>query len=451
MGQFLGDTVRSIALEALAACSPGDAVRRFLQPAPRGVWLEGHLLEGPFYVLSVGKAACAMARVAVELVGDQLWSGCALTRDGYGEDVPPLRCVEAGHPVPDARGLSAAGEILREIDALPEDVTVLALLSGGGSALFEAPERGISLEDLQRVNADLLACGASIAEINAVRKHLSRVKGGKLLRRVAPRPLVTLVISDVVGDDLSTIASGPTVADHTTFADAVAVLRRRNLWNQVPGSVRRVLEEGVRGFREETLKSLEGYETLARVILDNRALCRAAEEAARRRGFTPLFLGSFFAGEAREIGGFFGELAREVRASEHPLPPPLAVISGGEAVVHVRGDGVGGPGQEAALACARKICGLSGVAFLAMDSDGTDGPTDAAGGVVDGATWGLLESRGVNPLDALDRNDAYAALSSGGALWKTGPTGNNLNDLRILLVEDQERQEPMACDAEGGT
>ncbi len=448
MGSSLGDTARAMALEALGACRPGDAVGRLLQPAPSGMLLEGHPMEGPFYILSVGKAACAMARVAVDVLGNQIWSGCVLTREGYGEEVPPLRCVEAGHPLPDARGLRATMEILREIDALPEDVTVLTLLSGGGSALFEAPERGVSLEDLQRINGALLACGAPIAEINAVRKHLSRVKGGRLLRWIAPRPSVTLVVSDVVGDDPATIASGPTVADDTTFDDAVAVLRRWNLWETVSEGVRRALDEGLRGFREETLKSVENYHAWTRVILDNRTLCRAAAEAARQQGFTPLLLGSFFAGEAREMGTFFGNLAQEIRTSGHPAPPPLAVISGGEAVVKVRGKGLGGPGQETALACARSLRGLSGVTFLSMDSDGTDGPTDAAGGVVDGATWHRLISLGIDPMEALDRNDAYAALQSAGALWKTGPTGNNLNDLRILLVE-AEALRGAPCGMEG--
>jgi glycerate 2-kinase len=436
MGSSLGDIVRAIALEALAACSPEDAVRRVLQPTPTGARVGDRQWDGPFYVLSVGKAASAMARAASDLLGNLVWAGSVLTRDGYSDEIPFMNCLEAGHPLPDARSLNATADILREIDALPDDVTILMLLSGGGSALFEAPDKGISLEDIRAVNAELLTCGASIAEVNAVRKHLSRVKGGKLLRRISPRSSLALVVSDVVGDDLATISSGPTVADHTTFADAVEVLKRRDLWGKTPKNVRHVLEEGLKGLREETLKSVEGYDTWAQVILDNRSLCRAAGEAAKIRGFTPLFLGSFFSGEAREIGTFVGEIAREIRASKHPGPPPVAVISGGESVVKVRGKGRGGPGQEAALACARALRGLSGVAFLAMDSDGTDGPTDAAGGVVDGTTWDHMESRGLNPLDALERNDAYAVLGSGGGLWKTGPTGNNLNDLRILLVEE---------------
>ncbi|QTX32150.1 glycerate kinase [Aminithiophilus ramosus] len=407
---------RAVAEAALEAVRPGPALERFL---------EGRLFPGRVVVIAVGKAAWPMAAVARKILGDRVTAGLVVTKEGHGGgELGPWTIVEAGHPLPDRRSEEAAARALDGVSGLGEDDVVLLLLSGGGSALMEKPLPGLSLDDLASLTDRLLRRGADIVEINSLRKRLSAVKAGRLARAAFPAQVLTLALSDVLGDRLDSIASGPAWPDGTTSEEALAVARRYGL------ELSPVMEERL---KEETAKALPNVE--GHVIGGVSHLCRAAADEARRRGFSPLLLTTSYDGEARELGRLFGSVAREIVRSGHPVAPPCAVLVGGESVVHVRGGGRGGRNQECALAAARSLDGMEGVAFLALGSDGTDGPTDAAGGLVDGGTWRRLAAAGLDGRALLDDNDAYRALEAAGDLLRTGPTGTNVNDLALLLVE----------------
>jgi len=314
-------------------------------------------------------------------------------------------------------------------EALGENDLLLALISGGASALLTDPAPVIGLEDMKRLTGALLRSGADIGEINAIRKHVSVLKGGGLARLAAPAPTLALLLSDVVGDDPSAIASGLTAPDPTTLEEAQRVLRRYGI--EPPESVAEHLKEA-----EETPKpGDEIFEGVVNVVCGSgRHAAEAAAEKARELEYEPLLLSTTITGDARGIASVYAAVIRETLESGNPIPPPSAIVSGGEATVTVRGDGTGGPNQEFALALAVELDGVEGWAALAADTDGNDGPTDAAGGLVTGATAGAIRENGVDPAEALANNDAYAALEAAGALLVTGPTGTNVNDLRVALV-----------------
>jgi len=385
--------------------------------------------ETPALVVCLGKAAIPMARAAADAYPGA--PGLVVTGDGYGGQAGHFMVLEAAHPVPDERSAAAAAAVLERLERLGAGDLVLVLLSGGGSALLCAPW-GVSLECKQAVNRALLRSGAAIGEINAVRKHLSRVKGGQLAAATRAR-ILTLVLSDVPGDDLATVASGPTVADPTTFADALAVLDRRGL--DLPAA-RGQFERGARGALPETPKS--GDERLARVknqlIGGGWQLLEAAAEYWRAAGDARVVtLSDSFGGEARELAGFHADLVRSIRAHASPWAPPVVLLSGGEAAVTVRGEGVGGRNQEflLALGCA---LGADGVWGIACDTDGIDGTTEAAGAIITPDTIARASARGLDPARSLQDNDAYRVFSELHDLVQTGPTRNNLNDYRAILV-----------------
>jgi glycerate 2-kinase len=426
---------------ALAAVEPGQAVRNALS-------LHGTTLrigERAYtltdvrraLVIGAGKASAPMA-AAVEdvLSGAVPVDGLVTVRYGH---VAPTRAVtirEAGHPVPDAAGVDATKEIERSlVEAAAEDL-VVCVISGGGSALLTLPEAGISLEDLQLTTDALLRSGATINEINTVRKHLDRVKGGGLVGLAAPAPVLTLVLSDVVGNPLDAIASGPTVADSTTWADAAAVLDRFELWDVVPSAVKARLIDGRQGRLEDTPKPgdprLESTHTV--VVGSNLLACQAAAAEAERQGLRSLVLTTFIEGEAREVGRVMAGLLREVDASGHPLPRPCCLIAGGETTVTVRGRGAGGRNQELALSAALALHGVPNVLLASIGTDGNDGPTDAAGAWADGSTLERAASLGLNASQALADNDSYAFFNRLGNLIKTGPTNTNVNDIVLLFA-----------------
>jgi hydroxypyruvate reductase len=369
-----------------------------------------------------------MAAAAERALGDRIAGGLVVVKDGY--TVPTRRVIlrEAGHPVPDARGQAAAEEIVARVRTAGAEDLVLFLVSGGGSALTPAPVAPITLAEKQETTRLLLGAGATINELNAVRKHLSLVKGGQLARAAAPARVVSLILSDVIGDPLDVIASGPTAPDPTTFADAVAVLERRGVMARVPASVRSRLEAGVRGRIEETPKP--GDPVFARVtntVIGNNALVvEGAAAEARRLGYHVLVLTRSLEGEARDV-------ARDLVARARALPPRTALIAGGETTVTVRGRGRGGRCQELALAAALEVRPEDAIAVLAAGTDGTDGPTDAAGGFADAGTCDRGERVGRPARAALDDNDAYAFLSAAGDLVVSGPTNTNLLDVYIVL------------------
>jgi hydroxypyruvate reductase len=437
----------SIRSAALAAVEPGQAVRRNLAwETPRRLRIGSQaweMAEGQqVYLVAAGKAAVPMAAAAADVLGGALRSGVVVTKTGHmtGQNLPAsLDVFEAGHPVPDWVGLAAACAVMTLLDNLPPDARLILLLSGGASSLLPAPAGGLTLDDLQQTTQSLLKGGAAIGEINAVRKHLDLLKGGQLALLALHRPgvqLSVLVLSDVVGDPLEVIASGPACADPTTYQDAWDALARHDLLDQIPGAAAAHLRQGMAGVAPETPKP--GSDIFQRVthtlVGSNRLAALAALEQAKNLGYNSLLLTTCLEGEAREAGRFAAALAKGISQHGDPLPAPACLIWGGETTVTVRGDGLGGRNQELALSAALALDGLQGVAIMALATDGTDGPTDAAGAIVDGETVEAARRFGADPVEALRRNNSYPLLDRVGALMRTGPTGTNVNDLLVLLV-----------------
>jgi hydroxypyruvate reductase len=422
------------------AVEPGRAVRDHLRRTRGALVAGGQRLPlaagGSVWVVGAGKAAAPMAAAVEEILGDRVAGGLVVTRYGHGGPLRKVELREAGHPVPDESGVAAARELVSLLGQVQAGDLVVCVVSGGGSALLPAPVDGITLAEKQQVTRLLLASGATIEEMNAVRKHLSRLKGGGLARLARPAALLTLVLSDVAGDRLDVIASGPTFPDPTTFADALEVLARRRIASRVPAAVLARLEAGARGDLPETPKPDDPiFRSSAHVLVGTNALAvAAAERQALALGYRTLVLSTTVTGEAREVGAVHAALAREVAASGRPLRRPACVLSGGETTVTVRGGGRGGRNQELVLAAAPGIAGLEGVLVLSAGTDGTDGPTDAAGAVADGETVSRARAAGLDPRAALDGNDAYPFFQALGDLVVTGPTRTNVMDLRLVLA-----------------
>lgn len=418
--------------DALAAGDVGPLLERALHRHGSRLEVAARALDLPraarVLVLGCGKAGGAMARAVESLVGDRLAGGLVVVKDGYRVATRRIELVEAGHPIPDARGEAAAARLLELARSAGRDDLVLVLISGGGSALTPAPVPPVTLEEKQRLTRLLLRAGATIGELNAVRKHLSRFKGGQLARAAFPATVVTLALSDVIGDPLDVIASGPTAPDPTTFADALAVLEGRGVRGEVPASVRARLEAGTRGAAMETPKPGDPiFERVTNVVIGNNALIAgAAVASAGRLGYRPHLLTRSLEGEARDV-------ARDLVARARRLEPPACLIAGGETTVTVRGGGRGGRCQEFALAAALEIAGEPGLTVLAAGTDGTDGPTDAAGAVVDGDSVDRGTALDRDAARALDDNDANGFLRATGDLLVSGPTNTNLLDLYIVL------------------
>ena len=439
----LREELREIARQALAAVAPEGCVERAVRLKGERLIVDGMTYElprrGRLLVVGFGKASARMAAALEGILGARIDSGLVVTADGYKVPTDRVEVVEAAHPVPDARGLAAAQRIAKLVSDAGEGDLVIVLISGGGSALFTLPAEGLSLQDLMRTNKLLLESGAKIQEMNAVRKHLSCVKGGQLTRLAHPAQVISLILSDVPGDPLDSIASGPTAPDPTTFQDAARILRRYGIWEQVPEGVRARIEAGLRGEIPETPKPGDPVFGRVRNVIvgSGRVAAEAALEAGTRLGFHPLILTTTLEGEAREVGKFFSALARELVRFGRPVAPPALLIAAGETTVTVRGKGKGGRNQELALSAALGIEGLPGVALLSLGTDGRDGPTDAAGGLVDGGTVARVQAAGVDPEGALAENDSYHALKAAGDLLITGPTGTNVADLVLLGVKEE--------------
>jgi glycerate 2-kinase len=430
------EDLREILSAGLADADPREAVLRSVRLEGNAVVAEDERFEPErIFVLAAGKAAGAMARAAEELFGERIAGGLIVTKYGHEASSEKLKTIFAAHPEPDEGGVEAARRAEDLARALGEGDLLLALISGGASALLADPIPPIELAHLKELTEALLRSGAHIGEINTVRKHVSVLKGGGLASLAAPAPTLALLLSDVVGDDPSAIASGLTAPDPTTLEEAGVVLERYEI--EPPQSVAEHLSGA-----EETPKAGDAvFEGVANVVCGSgRHAAEAAVEKARELGYEPLLLSTTVTGDARGIASVYAAVIREALESGNPLPPPCAVVSGGEATVTVRGDGTGGPNQEFALTLAVELDGVEGWAALAADTDGNDGPTEAAGGLVAGATAGEIRGGGVDPGRALANNDAYAALEAGGALLVTGPTGTNVNDLRVALVIGGKRE-----------
>jgi glycerate 2-kinase len=431
----MDEDLREILSAGLAAADPKEAVLRSVRLEGGSILADDARFEAErVFVLAAGKAAGAMARAAEELLGDSIAGGLIVTKDGNEASSERLDVVFAAHPEPDERSVEAARRVEELSRSLGEGDLLLALISGGASALLADPAPPIELADLKQLTGALLRSGAHIGEINAVRKHVSVLKGGGLVSLAAPAKTLALILSDVVGGDISAIASGLTAPDPTTLEDAQGVLRRYEI--DPPESVVEHLENA-----EETPKPGDAlFEGVTNVICGGGLhAAEAAAQKARELGYEPLILSTTVTGDARAVASVYAAVIREVLESGNPAPPPCAVVSGGEATVTVRGAGVGGPNQEFALTLAIELEGVEGWAAFAADTDGNDGPTDAAGGFAKGATAAQIREGGVDPEEALANNDAYAALNAGGALLVTGPTGTNVNDLRVALISEAPR------------
>ena len=419
--QSLRQDAMEIVREAIRMVLPENAVKEAL--AAEGFSARVRRGKGKIVVAAIGKGAWRMARAAADVLGPRLSGGAVVTK--YGHAMGPidgLEIFEAGHPLPDDNTLAGTEALLEKVRGLGPDDTVLFLVSGGGSALFERPVDGVTLDDLVAVTNRLLACGADIVEINRVRKRLSSVKGGRFAQLAAPAHVYAVALSDVPGDRLDAIASGPAWPDASTAEETLATLKKYGL------SFRPGLMELL---GQETPKALDNVTAVVTGSVS--ALCAAAESAAAALGYAPLVLTTTLDCEAREAGALLASLAREVRSSGRPAPAPCALILGGETVVRLTGKGKGGRNQELALSAARGIAGLDGTVVLSVGSDGTDGPTDAAGGIVDGGTAELLKARGFDIERVLADNDSYTALAAADSLVVTGPTGTNVNDLALAL------------------
>lgn len=441
----LRETAHAIFQAALAAADPRRAIHRACRREGNRLIVQDRVYDlaatRRIFVIGFGKASAAMAQAVEEIVGDRLERGWVNVK--YGHLVPlssgKIVLHEAGHPLPDANSQAGASKILELLDNAGEDDLVICLISGGGSALLELPVEGVSLDDVRAMTEALLRSGATINEINSLRKHLSQVKGGQLARRTRAR-IISLILSDVIGSPLDTIASGPTVPDSTTFADALNVIAARGIRAQVPASILAHLERGRRGEIADTPKPSD-VPLFARVqnvvVADNALACQAALEAAQARGLNAVLLTTYLQGEAREVARVLTAITREVVASNRPAAAPACLLAGGETTVTVRGKGKGGRSQELALAAAIEIGGMppERVVVLCAGTDGTDGPTDAAGALVDGSTVARAAALGLDARQFLDNNDAYHLFEPLHDLVLTGPTNTNVNDLVLMLIQ----------------
>ncbi len=437
----LRDQAKEIISAAIEAVKPDRLIRE-------SVRREGEILrigEQSFnlnrfekiFVIGAGKASAPMAREMENVLGKRLTDGMVTVKYGHGQPCRKIKIREAGHPVIDQNGLSASEQILQMVDTAGKNDLVICLISGGGSALLEKLPEGISLSDLQKLFELLLNCGATIDEINTVRKHLSLVKGGQLARAIAPATCLSLILSDVIGDPLESIASGPTAPDPTTFSDAWQVIEKYRLESALPASIGNYLKKGVAGEAPETLKPGDPiFRNVHNLILGNnlKAL-QAAREKAKEFSYRPLILTSRVQGEAREVARVLAAMVQDVLTNALPVSRPACLLLGGETTVTLRGKGKGGRNQELALAALLAMKNFrKDYLIVSCGTDGTDGPTDAAGGMASPQVWENARAQGVDPLPFLENNDAYHFFRKTGGLIMTGPTGTNVMDIILALI-----------------
>jgi len=431
---------RQIFQAGLQAVDPVEAIARH-------VALEDHILHigdkdfnlkdyDKVLVVGAGKAVASMAKAVEDRLGNRISAGVIVVKDEHGLPLKKIKVCEAGHPVPDQRGVDGTEQILALVEKAGERDLIICLISGGGSALLIAPAQDIALEDKQEATRLLLSCGATIHEFNTVRKHLSQVKGGRLAQMAYPARVASLILSDVVGDDLDVIASGPTVPDLSNFQDAQRILKGYGIWDQLAPSVRRHIEKGVAGRIEDTPKSDNpAFRRCSQVLVaTNLQALQAAAKAAESFGYRPIILSSKVEGEAREVARFYAAIAKEILSSSNPVEPPVCLLCGGETTVTLLGNGRGGRNQEFALAAALAIDGWDNIVLLSGGTDGTDGPTDAAGAIADGNTVARARNKGMDPREYLQRNDSYSLFQKLDDHLMTGPTLTNVMDIYMLLV-----------------
>ncbi len=421
-------SLKDIFEHAVRAVDPYDCVRSYLEDNPE-TWERG------VYVAGFGKAVSKMAKACEDVIGDKIRGGTLITKYGHAEKLNRLELLEAGHPVPDENCLKHSLVIVDLIDKLSRKDELLCLISGGGSALFCKPFEGLSLNDKQKTTDILLKAGADIIELNAVRKHISDVKGGRFLRRFKGKKMTSLILSDVLGDRLDVIASGPTTYDESTYQDALEVIRRYDQENEIPGNVTRLLKNGTGGVIPETLKYGDSVlERVDNVIIGSLSVAiKAAQERALSMGMDVMVREGFVAGEASVAGREMAKRVKELIIERNKRP--LCIISGGETTVTVKGSGKGGRNMELALSFAMEIEGVDGVTMISAGTDGGDGPTDAAGAIVDGKTIQRAVEKGLNAVEYMRSNDTYNFFKKTGELFVTGPTGTNVMDIQMVIVQ----------------
>ncbi len=439
------EILNKIFSSALKSVDPSTLVKAYASK------LKDYYLVMGFHKLVVagfGKASYQMAKAVEEVFGPALISdGIVITKYGHGVQQPTndglkkIRVYEAGHPVPDEQGINATGELIRLLQSCDDKTLVLCLVSGGGSALFVSPYDGMDFADKQSVTDLIMKAGADITELNVVRKHLSKVKGGRLAEIVYPAEIVSLMISDVIGDKLDVIASGPTAADTSTYQDALNVIRKYKLAEKAPENVMGILNKGEEGSIPDTPKQEDPiFKNVQNIIIgSNKKALEAAKNEAVALGFETEIVSSEIAGEARDVGKNMAGKAKEIRSSRlsssNSSRGPLCFVSGGETTVTVKGKGKGGRNTEMALSFAMEIEGVEGIYFLSAGTDGNDGPTDATGAFVGGGTIGKARALGLDPQAYLDNNDSYNFFKKTDSLLITGPTGTNVMDVQVVLIK----------------
>lgn len=428
----------------LKAVDPIEAIYRHVKVMDEAIVINDQRLDLMSYerifVVGAGKAVAPMAKALEGLLDERITKGVIVVKEGHGLPLKQVKICEGGHPVPDEGGVRGTEEILSVAEEAGEKDLVICLISGGGSALLIAPPVGISLKDKQEATKLLLACGATIHELNTIRKHLSRSKGGRLAQAAYPATVISLILSDVVGDDLDVIGSGPTVPDSSTFQETEQILKRYGIWDQLAVSIRDHIQKGVRGEIEDTPKSeAAAFQRCSSVMVGtNLQAMLAASSEAERLGYRPLILSTKVEGEAREVAKVHAAIAKEILSSGNPISAPACILFGGETTVTLQGDGKGGRNQEYALASALALEGQDNVVVLSGGTDGTDGPTDAAGAIADGATVDRARHKGIDPGEYLRRNDSYNFFKQLDDLVITGPTRTNVMDIYMFLIQNEK-------------
>jgi hydroxypyruvate reductase len=424
----------------LKAVDPTAAIHRHVRRIDDELMIADRCFDLKSYerilIVGAGKAVAPMAKALEDLLGNRVADGVIVVKEGHGLPLKRVQISEGGHPVPDEGGVRGTEKIISLVQDAGERDLVICLISGGGSALLIAPPQGIALADKQAATKLLLACGATIHELNTIRKHLSRSKGGRLAQAAHPATVISLILSDVVGDDLDVIGSGPTVPDSSTFADAEEILKRYGVWNDLAPSIRDHIQKGLNAKIAETPKSGDAaFQRCSQILVGtNLQAMVAAGKEAERLGYQSLILSTKVEGEAREVAKVHAAIAKEVVSSGNPVPAPACVLFGGETTVTLQGNGKGGRNQEYALAAAQALDGAEHMVMLSGGTDGTDGPTDAAGAIADGNTMSRARAKDLDAGDYLKRSDSYHFFQQLDDLVITGPTRTNVMDIYLFLI-----------------
>ena len=432
--------IREIFDCGVLAVDPGEGIKRYVRLNNNTLSVGENSYDlreiKDIYVVGGGKGAASMGKAVEDILGDWIKDGVINVKYGYTVDLKRIRLNEAGHPIPDEKGIKGVQEIMDLLKKTGEDDLVICLITGGASALLPLPVNGISLKDKQLITDRLLRCGASIREINSIRKHISRIKGGNMARAAYPSRLITLILSDVIGDIIDIIGSGPTVHDNSTYLDCMEIFKNYGLIKDIPLSIIQQIKRGINGEIEETPSADDPIFSRCQNLLigGNIQALKASFKKANSLGYNTLMLSSYIQGETGDVAKVHAAIAKEIISSGNPLPRPACVISGGETTVTIHGEGKGGRNQEFVLTTAIEIDGFSNVVVLSGGTDGTDGPTDAAGAIADGSTIRKAKKLGLDPYNYLKNNDSYHFFQKMDDLLITGPTNTNVMDLRVILV-----------------